>query len=104
MSISRANPELIASAVEVTDTELIVHLENGHQLHAPLDHFPRLKNASRQERSEWRLIGRGVGIHWPLLDEDISVQNLVWPTASLLRDHQGVRASSAIRKKAPVKA
>jgi hypothetical protein len=89
--------------VEVTDAELIVHLENGHQLRAPLDHFPRLKNASQRERSEWRLIGRGIGIHWPLLDEDISVENLLLPRASLLRDRRA-RAMAVSHKKAPLKA
>ena len=104
MSISRANPELIASAVEVSETELIVHLDNGHQLRAPLEHFPRLKRASQRERSHWRLIGGGVGIHWPLLDEDISVENLVLPKAALRRSRDGVRVSSTTRKKAPSKA
>jgi hypothetical protein len=100
MSISRANPEPIASSVEVTDTELIVYLDNGHQLRAPLEHFPRLKSASQRQREEWRLIGRGIGIHWPLIDEDVSVENLLLPKSSLrYRRHR--RTALAHRKKAP---
>jgi hypothetical protein len=98
MSISRANPEPIASAVEVTDTELIVYLDNGHQLRAPLEHFPRLQKAAKQQPSEWRLVGRGIGIHWPLIDEDISVENLLLPKASL-RYRRNSRMPAANRKK-----
>lgn len=99
MSISRANPEPIASSVEVTDSELIVYLDNGHQLRAPLEHFPRLRKASKQQRSEWRLIGRGIGVYWPLIDEDISVENLLLPRASL-RYRRNSKAPGGTRKKA----
>ena len=63
--------------VTVTDDELIVQLEDGQTLAAPLVWYPRLLHGSKRERARWRFIGRGVGIHWPALDEDISVEGLL---------------------------
>ncbi len=68
-----------ARAVDVKDTqdELTVALENGRTVMVPLVWYPRLLHGSKHERARWRLIGRGIGIHWPLLDEDISVDGLL---------------------------
>jgi hypothetical protein len=63
--------------VKVTDDELTVQLEDGRTLAVPLVWYPRLLHGSKRERERWRLIGRGVGIHWPALDEDISVEGLL---------------------------
>ncbi len=63
--------------VTVTDDELAVQLEDGRTLVVPLVWYPRLLSGTKRERSRWRLIGRGVGIHWPALDEDISVEGLL---------------------------
>ena len=63
--------------VKVTDDELIVQLEDGRPLAAPLVWYPRLLHGSKRERARWRFIGRGVGIHWRALDEDISVEGLL---------------------------
>lgn len=66
-----------ASSVSVTDDSLIVVLIDGRSLSVPLVWFPRLVHATREERNGWRLIGRGEGIHWPKLDEDVSVEGLL---------------------------
>jgi len=66
-----------ASDVKVTDDELTVDLVDGRRLAVPLAWYPRLLHGDRQERTGWRLIGGGVGIHWPALDEDISVEGLI---------------------------
>lgn len=66
----------------VTDEALVVDLSDGRTLSVPLAWFPRLLHATAEERGNWRLIGRGEGIHWPDLDEDISVQNLLAGTPS----------------------
>ena len=66
-----------AQAVAFTDDELRVELVDGRTLTVPLAWYPRLAHASPAERDQWRLIGRGEGIHWPALDEDISVENLL---------------------------
>jgi mRNA-degrading endonuclease RelE of RelBE toxin-antitoxin system len=65
----------VADAVDVkcTDDELIVTLVDGRRVSAPLAWFPRLLRATPKQRVNWRLIGRGVGIHWEDVDEDISV-------------------------------
>ena len=56
---------------------LTVELSDGRTISAPLSWYPRLCHGTSEEREDWRLIGGGRGIHWPLLDEDISVENLV---------------------------
>jgi hypothetical protein len=56
-----------------------VHLVDGRTLTVPLEWFPRLRDATPEERADWRLIGCGVGIHWERLDEDISVRGLLTP-------------------------
>jgi hypothetical protein len=63
--------------VAVTDERLIVTLADGRELSAPLAWFPRLSQATAEQRQKWRLIGRGHGIHWPEADEDISVASLL---------------------------
>jgi len=63
--------------VKVTQDELTVALEDGRTVVVPLVWYPRLLHGSKRERARWRLIGRGIGIHWPLLDEDISVDGLL---------------------------
>jgi hypothetical protein len=63
--------------VKVTDDQLFVVLADGRELGAPLAWFPRLANASEAQRKNWRLIGRGQGIHWADVDEDISVASLL---------------------------
>lgn len=70
---------LAARAVDVTFTDdaLVVRLKDGRVLSVPLGWFPRLCEATREQRSNWRAIGDGVGIHWPELDEDISVAGLL---------------------------
>lgn len=61
----------------VTDQALTLELSDGRTLSVPLPWFPRLMNATPAERNRWRLIGRGEGIHWTDLDEDISVEDLL---------------------------
>jgi hypothetical protein len=68
-----------ATQVELTDGELVVHLEDGRTVHVPLEWFPKLRDASPEDLAAWRFIGRGVGIHWPKLDEDLSVRGLLLP-------------------------
>jgi len=69
----------IPDAVDVSITEdtLNVELSDGRSISAPLEWYPRLVHATQDERNNWRLIGRGHGIHWEDLDEDISVEGLL---------------------------
>ena len=66
-----------ATSVVVTSDELTVDLVDGRTVSVPLSWYPRLVHASENERNNWRLIGYGEGIHWPDLDEDISVEDLL---------------------------
>src|SRR6202163_1612399 len=63
--------------VQVLDAELVLRLSDGRTVSAPLAWFPRLLHGTSEQRNNWRLIGKGVGIHWPDLDEDISISNLL---------------------------
>jgi Protein of unknown function (DUF2442) len=66
-----------ATHVQVGDDALAVQLADGRTISVPIAWFPRLAHGSLEERNHWRLIGGGQGIHWPKLDEDISVENLL---------------------------
>ncbi len=66
-----------ATRAELTDETLTVTLEDGRTISVPLAWYPRLVHGTPEERQDWRLIGKGEGIHWPQLDEDISVEHLL---------------------------
>jgi hypothetical protein len=69
----------VADAVEVhaTDDRLVVELEDGRTISLPLSWYPRLLHGRPEERNNYQLIGGGSGIHWPDLDEDLSVEDLL---------------------------
>ena len=75
-SVSKLQPAK-ALDVSVTDDTLTVDLADGRTLSVPLAWYPRLLHGKPQERRNWRLIGDGVGIHWPDLDEDISIEGML---------------------------
>ena len=66
-------------ATELTfrGNQLEVHLEDGRMLSVPLDWYPRLERASPQQRKNFQWLGKGMAIHWPDIDEDISVEGLL---------------------------
>ena len=66
-----------ATEVSITDDTLAVDLSDGRTLLVPLIWYPRLWHGRPEERDKWRLIGDGEGIHWPELDEDISIEGLI---------------------------
>ncbi len=68
--------------IEITNDTLSVNLSDGRTISVPLAWYPRLLHGSVAERNCWRLIGPGDGIHWPQLDEDISVKNIIFGQAS----------------------
>lgn len=78
MSISTIEMEVPkAEDVRVTTDSLSIDLSDGRSISVPLEWFPRLVYATSAERKNWRLIGRGHGIHWEDIDEDISVEGLL---------------------------
>jgi hypothetical protein len=66
-----------AENVKVTEDTLSVDLSDGRTISVPLEWFPRLVQATPEERNNWRLIGKGHGIHWKDIDEDISIEGLL---------------------------
>lgn len=67
----------LAQYVSCTQDELVVTLLDGRTVSALLAWFPRLAKASESEKSHWELLGNGQGIHWPEIDEDLSVAGLI---------------------------
>jgi len=63
--------------VDVSEDELIVTLNDGRRLATPLAWYPRLLEASAEDRANFELLGGGIGIHWPAVDEDLSVEGML---------------------------
>lgn len=83
MRISTAEVEVpVAANVTVTEDTLSVDLSDGRTISVPLAWFPRLLHGTKKERHNWRVIGKGYGLHWEDLDEDISIENLLLGQAS----------------------
>ena len=76
-SIDRSSERWHAVDVRIDDVVLQVQLSDGRSITVPLEWFPKLRDASPEQRANWRLIGKGVGIHWEDLDEDLSVSALM---------------------------
>lgn len=78
MTTSKVEMEIPnAEGVSVTEDALSVELSDGRSVSVPLAWYPRLLHGTKVERERWRLIGKGEGIHWEALDEDISVESLL---------------------------
>jgi hypothetical protein len=98
--------------VRLTSKALEVVLRDGRTLSVPLQWYPRLAHGSPRERQRWRLIGGGIGIHWPDLDEDISISGLLaglpsgesaksleqWLTSRRRPRHKALQPSSRARR------
>ena len=69
--------EVMATDVWFDSEMMHIRLLDGREISIPLEWFPKLREATNEQRTKWRLIGRGVGIHWEELDEDISVSALL---------------------------
>lgn len=77
MNSSTIDLQIQATDLTISEDTLTVELADGRTISVPIDWYPRLVHGTSAERQNWRFIGRGVGIHWPDLDEDISVSNLL---------------------------
>lgn len=66
-------------SVEFTEDSMVVHLTDGRSLAVPLEWFPSLRDATPEQRADWRLVGQGIRIHWEALDEDLSTRGLLMP-------------------------
>jgi len=70
-------PEPLVADVAFGEGTFRVTLADGREVTVPLEWFPRLRDATAEQRRDWRLIGGGVGIHWEAVDEDISVESIL---------------------------
>jgi hypothetical protein len=77
MSTLAVETHPLAQNVEFTDNDLIVSLVDGRKVTVPLVWFPLLSNASKSQLEHFELLGDGEGIHWPELDEDLSISGLL---------------------------
>lgn len=77
MRILAVNFDEHAVGVSFTENALHLFLADGREISAPLEWFPRLRDADQGVRQNWRFIGNGIGIHWPAIDEDIAVSTLM---------------------------
>lgn len=77
MSFLIINKSHNAVGIIFSEHKMLVSLQDGREVSVPLEWFPSLRNATSQQLNNYRLIGQGEGIHWPDLDEDILVENLL---------------------------
>jgi len=101
MNSSHPNEPLAKSVRLAPDGLIFVELVDGRVIAARYDTFSRLKKASDKQRTNWRLIGDGVGIHWPDVDEDLSTEGLL-RDALLVAPAPGVKRGVLARAKASV--
>ena len=108
MSTSASPTKAAARRVRVTDHAVTVELLDGRVVSVPTGWYPRLAEASPRERRGWVLIGAGVGIHWPEVDEDISIEGLLrgersGESASSLRSWRATRRRPANKALQPTR-
>ena len=74
---------------------LVAELGDGREIRGPLEWFPRLRDAPPERRADYRLVGRGVGVHWPDVDEDLSAAGLLAgrPSIEFIKHQRRARAS-----------
>jgi hypothetical protein len=78
---SGTSDRLLLAGVEFAGNKLIARFINGSTVSVNVKHYPRLQSATLAQRNKWRLIGQGSGIHWTGIDEDLSVENLLFASS-----------------------
>lgn len=68
---------VLAVDVQFSDDAMMVRLSDGREISVPLEWFPRLRDATPEQRNNWRFIAKGIGMHWEEIDEDIAVSTLL---------------------------
>ncbi|MGD0970549.1 MAG: DUF2442 domain-containing protein [Desulfobaccales bacterium] len=77
MNISPKTLLVLITEISFEEGVLQVFLSDGREIRVPLEWFPKLRDASPKARRHWRLIGKGIGVHWPDIDEDLSLDGLL---------------------------
>ncbi len=99
MSTLVEKAEALAVEVSCSNDALSVTLSDGRVVSVPLVWFPRLAGATPRDRSDWELIGGGIGIHWPEIDEDISVESLLRPENFMRLPNEAPRSAGRARRR-----
>lgn len=89
MSSVPANEVVYGMDVRFDENSMTVDLSDGRVLSVPLAWFPRLFDATPEQRADYRFIGRGYGIHWPQIDEDISIRGLLEGRGDMTAEDNG---------------
>jgi hypothetical protein len=77
-TLESLNPTaVLAVDLRFADDAMIARLSDGREVSVPLEWFPRLRDATPEQRGNWRLIAKGIGVHWEDVDEDIAVSTLL---------------------------
>ena len=100
MSTLVEKAEALAVEVSCSNDALSVTLSDGRVVSVPLVWFPRLAGATPRDRSDWELIGGGIGIHWQEIDEDISVESLLRPENFMRLPNKAPQPASRSRRRA----
>ena len=90
--------EALAVDVSCSEDALTVVLDDGRTVSVPLVWFPRLLEATADQRQEWEPIGGGVGLHWEAVDEDISIASLLQPERFIRLAHPALQPTTRARK------
>ncbi|OGR56749.1 MAG: hypothetical protein A3I11_03550 [Elusimicrobia bacterium RIFCSPLOWO2_02_FULL_39_32] len=69
--------EPVAKKIDFTNDFLCLELTDGREIRVPLEFYPRLKKATKRQREKYEIFGMGASIHWPEIDEDLSVEGIV---------------------------
>ena len=77
MSTLQVEMHPLAASVDFTESELIISLTDGRSISVPIAWFASLSTASKEQLNDWELLGEGEGVHWPQIDEDLSVKGLL---------------------------
>lgn len=99
MSTLVEKTETLAVEVSCSNDALSVTLSDGRTVSVPLVWFPRLADATHRERSDYELIGGGIGIHWESIDEDVSVESLLRPESFMSLPHKTPQPTSRARSR-----
>jgi len=98
MTSSVFEADIRVADVQVSDVELSVRLKDGRTIAAPLAWYPRLLHATKAQRRKWEIAGGGYGIHWPEIDEDLSVEGLLRGARAPVPENRPKRAGGTRRQ------
>lgn len=98
MTSSVFEADIRVADVQISDVELSVRLKDGRTIAAPLAWYPRLLRATKAQRRKWEIAGGGYGIHWPEIDEDLSVEGLLRGARAPIPRHRPTKRAGGSKR------